>query len=65
MNDPAPEVYVGELADSSVNLSLRFWATNEDFWAAHFHVMETLKYRFDENGIEIPFPQLDVHRKPE
>ena len=58
---PAPEVYVAALADSSVNLSLRFWAKNEDFWAAHFHVMETLKARFDAAGIEIPFPQRDVH----
>ncbi len=58
---PPPEVYVAELADSSVNLSLRFWANNEDFWAAHFHVMETLKARFDAAGIEIPFPQRDVH----
>lgn len=61
LNDPAPEVYVGELGDSSVNLSLRFWAPNEDFWAAHFNVMETLKLRFDEEGIEIPFPQRDIH----
>lgn len=61
LKEPAPEVYVGELADSSVNLSLRFWASNEDFWAAHFHVMETLKLRFDREGIEIPFPQRDVH----
>lgn len=58
---PAPEVYVAELADSSVNLSLRFWAKNEDFWAAHFSVIETLKARFDAAGIEIPFPQRDVH----
>lgn len=58
---PAAEVYVAELADNSVNLSLRFWANNEDFWAAHFHVMETLKARFDAAGIEIPFPQRDVH----
>ncbi len=61
LKDPVPEVYVGALADSSVNLTLRFWAKNEDFWAAHFHVMETLKYRFDEAGIEIPFPQRDIH----
>ena len=65
LKDPAPEVYVGELADSAVTLSLRFWAKNEDFWEAHFFVIENLKYRFDEAGIEIPFPQLDVHRKPE
>ena len=59
--EPAPEVYVAELADSSVNLSLRFWAMNEDFWAAHFRVMEAAKIRFDEAGIEIPFPQRDIH----
>jgi small conductance mechanosensitive channel len=65
LKDPAPEVYVGELADSSVNLSLRFWAKNPDFWGAHFHVMETAKLRFDEEGIEIPFPQRDIHMKTE
>lgn len=58
---PTPEVYVAELADSSVNLSLRFWAKNEDFWAAHFYVLETLKLEFDKEGIEIPFPQRDIH----
>jgi small conductance mechanosensitive channel len=63
LEDPAPEVYVGELADSSVNLTLRFWAKNADFWGAHFHVMETLKSRFDAEGIEIPFPQRDIHMK--
>ena len=63
LNDPPPEVYVGELGESSVNLSLRFWAKNEDFWLAHFHVIETLKYRFDQAGIEIPFPQRDIHQK--
>ena len=61
LKDPAPEVYVAELGDSSVNLSLRFWATNEVFWAAHFHVMEELKNRFDAAGIEIPFPQRVIH----
>lgn len=62
LKEPAPEVYVGELADSSVNLTLRFWAKNEDFWAAHFYVMEEIKQRFDAAGIEIPFPQRVVHK---
>ena len=63
LSDPAPEVYVDNLADSAVVLTLRFWAMNEVFWAAHFHTMETLKNRFDQQGIVIPFPQLDVHTK--
>ncbi|RTE55000.1 mechanosensitive ion channel family protein [Arenibacter aquaticus] len=62
LKDPAPEVYVAELADSSVNLSLRFWAKNDVFWAAHFHVMEELKHRFDAAGLEIPFPQRVIHQ---
>lgn len=57
LKDPAPEVYVDALAESTINLSLRFWAKNEDFWAAHFHVIEELKYRFDAAKIEIPSPQ--------
>lgn len=61
LTEPAPEVYVGELAESSVNLTLRFWAKNDVFWAAHFHVLEELKYRFDTEGIEIPFPQTVMH----
>lgn len=61
LEEPAPEVYVGRLADSAVELSLRFWAKNEDYWAANFHVLETLKLRFDAEGIEIPFPQRQVH----
>ncbi len=61
LQDPAPEVYVDNLADSAVVLSLRYWADNEVFWAAHFHILETLKRRFDEEGVEIPFPQMDVY----
>jgi len=61
LKDPAPEVYVDSLADSSVNLTLRFWAPNEVFWPARFNVIESSKLRFDEAGIEIPFPQRVVH----
>ena len=62
LKDPAPEVYVENLAESSVDLSLRYWALNEDFWAAHFFVLEEIKQRFDDNNIEIPFPQRVFHQ---
>ncbi|MEO1486028.1 MAG: mechanosensitive ion channel domain-containing protein [Bacteroidota bacterium] len=62
LKDPAPEVYVNSLGDSSVDLTLRFWAPNEVFWPARFNVIESSKLRFDEAGIEIPFPQRVVHQ---
>ncbi|WP_224488603.1 mechanosensitive ion channel family protein [Robertkochia flava] len=62
--DPQPEVMVAELADSSVNLSLRYWATNANFWACRWHVLEELKMRFDAEGIEIPYPhQVEIQKK--
>ncbi len=63
LKEPVPEVFVEALGDSSVDLQLRFWAKNENFWPAHFYVLEELKYRFDAEGIEIPFPQRVVHTK--
>ncbi|MAU26236.1 MAG: mechanosensitive ion channel protein [Muricauda sp.] len=62
LKDPAPQVFVDSLGDSAVNLSLRWWAKNEDFWDAKFYVHEQSKLRFDEAGIEIPFPQRVVHQ---
>ena len=61
LKDPAPEVFVNSLGDSSVDLALRFWAKNEDFWPARFHIIEQSKLRFDAEGLEIPFPQRVVH----
>ena len=61
--DPKPEVYVDGLSDSSVDLTLRFWADTSVFWPAHFYVIEEMKNRFDAADIEIPFPQRDVHMK--
>lgn len=56
-----PQVVVTELADSAVNLSLRYWTLNEDFWDLHFYVLEEGKLQLEEAGISIPFPQRDVH----
>ena len=56
--DPAPEVYVADLADNSVKISLRFWADNDVFLDAHFYVLEELKLRFDKAGIDIQTPQI-------
>ncbi len=64
LKEPAPEVYVDSLGDSSVNLTLRFWAPNDVFWPARFDLIEQSKLRFDEAGIEIPFPQRVVHQIP-
>ncbi len=63
LTDPMPQVVVDSLGDSSVNLSLRWWAKNEDFWDAKFFVHEETKSRFDEAEIEIPFPQRDIHNR--
>ena len=63
--EPAPEVYVDGLGDSSVNLTLRFWADTGVFWPAHFYVIEEAKKRLDAADIEIPFPQRDIHVKGE
>ncbi|TVZ27011.1 small conductance mechanosensitive channel [Gillisia sp. Hel_I_86] len=59
--EPAPQVVVTELADSAVNLSLRFWAFNEDFWDCHWYTIEEAKTRLEAAGVGIPFPQRDVH----
>ncbi len=67
MRDPEPQVVVTELADNSVNLSLRFWALNEHFWDCHWYTIEEAKRRLDAAEIGIPYPQRDIHiiSKPE
>jgi small conductance mechanosensitive channel len=56
-----PFVKVGELADSSVNFTVRVWAKSADYWDVHFTTIENVKKAFDAEGISIPFPQQDVH----
>ena len=52
---------VGELADSSVNFNVRPWVNSGDYWPVHFDLNEKIKLAFDDNGISIPFPQMDLH----
>ena len=59
--DPAPFVGVRELGDSSVNFAFRPWVKSEDYWDVHFDMMEKVKLTFDEKGISIPYPQMDIH----
>ena len=54
-------VYVNELATSSVELGVRCWFRQEDFWPGKWRVTENCKLALDEAGIEIPYNQLDVH----
>lgn len=59
--DPAPVIAVAELADNSVNFAVKVWADTGDYWGIFFDTTETVKRKFDEKGISIPFPQRDVH----
>ena len=64
LKDPAHQVMVKELADSSVNLNLRCWTNRQDYWSLLFDLTQQAKERLDEHGISIPFPQRDVHLFP-
>jgi len=61
LKDPAPTIGVLELADSSVNFAVRPWVKTADYWDVYFAMQESIKKRFDAEGISIPFPQQDVH----
>ncbi len=54
-------VFVQELADSSVNLNVRCFAANEQYWECKWRITEQIKYALDAAGISIPYPQMDVH----
>lgn len=61
LDEPACQIAVSELADSSVNFVVRPWVARDDYWGVKFDLTEAIKKRFDEVGIAIPFPQQDVH----
>lgn len=61
----APKVFVSDLADSSVVLTLWIWTTVDDYWTVNCYIREKIYDTFNENGIEIPFPQITVHGIPQ
>lgn len=61
LKEPATDILVSELGDSSVNFAIRMWVKSADYWGVHFSAREAVKKAFDKEGVSIPFPQRDVH----
>jgi small conductance mechanosensitive channel len=61
LSTPEPNIRVGALGESSVDLICRPWVKTDDYWDTYWNLTEIVKKRFDEEGISIPFPQRDVH----
>jgi small conductance mechanosensitive channel len=61
LKEPAPQVAMLELADSSVNFVVRPWVKSTDYWGVYMEITEKIKKAFDADGVSIPFPQRDVH----
>ncbi len=61
LQDPAPSMLMTELADSSVNFSVRPWAKTADYWTVYGELLEQFKWELEAAGCNIPYPQTDVH----
>ena len=61
LKDPAPVILISELADSSINFTVRPWVKSGDYWGVRSELLQTIKEAFDENGISVPYPQRDIH----
>tara|TARA_R110000868_G_scaffold367900_1_gene630872 strand:- start:22 stop:531 length:510 start_codon:yes stop_codon:yes gene_type:complete len=59
--DPAPQVMVLSMMDSAVNIQLRAWAKNEDYWATYWDLNKRVKEAIEQAGLTIPFPQRTLH----
>jgi len=61
LKDPAPEIFLQSLDDSSVKITVRAWATNQDYWNIYWKMNKIIKSKIEEAGLHIPFPQRDIH----
>ena len=62
LQEPAPVIVLGALADSSVNMTVRVWVKSEDYWNVFFQTNETIYNEFNRQGINFPYPQLTIHQ---
>lgn len=62
LQEPAPVIVLGALADSSVNMTVRVWVKSEDYWNVFFETNETIYNEFNRLGINFPYPQLTIHQ---
>jgi len=65
LKDPAAVIAVGALADSAVQLIVRAWVNSTDYWQVYWDTLEQVKLTFDQEGIEIPYPQMSLHLRKE
>jgi small conductance mechanosensitive channel len=63
LKEPEPFIGLGSLGDSSVNITVRVWTKTEDYWPVFFQMNERVYQEFSQVGLNIPFPQMDVHVK--
>lgn len=61
LSDPEPNIFLGEMADSSVNITTRAWVKGEDYWGVFFDMNEKFYKNTSKHGLSIPFPQMDIH----
>lgn len=62
LQEPAPVIVLGSLADSSVNMSVRVWVKSENYWSVYFETNEKIYNEFNRLGINFPYPQLTIHK---
>lgn len=62
LQEPAPVIVLGSLADSSVNMSIRVWVKSENYWSVYFETNEKIYNEFNRLGINFPYPQLTIHQ---
>ena len=65
LKTPEPFIALSAHGDSAINFVVRAWVNNSDYWKVYFDLLESVKVRFDEEEISIPYPQMDLHIKKE